>query len=98
MNPEVLATNVKKGRATSFEAVNATLKEIFVGVFAAPADLDEIRERHRLLPPRSIRHWRPDHEISYRVLAEDLSGEDALAFLKCYVPTVRDRVWAVFTE
>jgi hypothetical protein len=89
---------MKDGRASAFEVVNATLREIYIGVFVAPTTLDDIRKLYRQLPPDPIRHWRREQQVSYSVLAEDLSGDDALAFMRIYAPKIRDQFWTVFTE
>jgi hypothetical protein len=84
--------------ATTFEVVNKTLNEIFVGIFIEPTTLDDIRYLHKRLPPKSISHWQEGQDISYSLVAENMNGDDALAFLRVYAAKIEDPVWTVFSE
>ena len=86
-----MARKRKPSLVTVFEAVNATAKEIFVGMTKDP--MHELISRHRESPP--VKHWLSSHEIDYRSVEFDLPVSDASQFISRYVEAIRRGKWVV---
>lgn len=74
-----------------FEIVNFELKEIVIGISAAP--LEQIRRTHPTLAPSM---WQADDHVAYRVVESDLTLEDAAAFALQYSESASLRQFTVF--
>jgi hypothetical protein len=70
-----------------YEAINQTLKETYVG--RATGSLDSVRSRHREQPPQAISHWRPEHQVTYRVVEPGLAMRETDAFIAAYATTAK---------
>ncbi|MBI5883351.1 MAG: hypothetical protein HZB91_09640 [Elusimicrobia bacterium] len=79
------------GSVAVFEAVNATLKEFYIGV--SPLAFDEVERRLRERPPEPISHWRSDQDISYRCVEPELGLKQSAAFLEVYADTISKIGW-----
>lgn len=84
-------------RRIVYEAINETLKEIFVGWTAFP--IDALRSTHHALPPRLIAHWRfQDQKIDYREVERDITEEDLKTFIQSYAASIRQDGWKIILE
>ncbi|HAH08380.1 MAG TPA: hypothetical protein DCM05_17950 [Elusimicrobia bacterium] len=81
-----------------FEAVNATLKEIYVGAALRPTSLEEIARKHRALLPQPVNHWHPDDAIAYRVVEEALPLRDRRDFIRSYAVQIAKDGWRVIAD
>ena len=78
-----------------YEAINETLKELFVGLTELP--LDQLQARHKSAFPAAIAHWKLDTErIIYREVETDLP--DAKAFVESYALNMQKNDWKSITE
>lgn len=78
-----------------YEALNETLKELFVGLTELP--LNELEARHKSGLPAVIAHWKLGAErIIYREIEPDLS--DAKAFVEGYARNMAKNGWKSITE
>lgn len=78
-----------------FEAVNDTLQEIFIGATSLP--LLSIEKRHRQEPPTPIRHWRPEHKVTYHAVETGLSAKFSADFLPAYARAAHSG-WKTFID
>lgn len=85
-------------RTTVFEAVNRTLKEIFVGLCSEPVTLLEIERRMQEARPPAVGHWQSGQDISCRCVEADLTEPDGRAFLPLYARRISQDGWTVLTE
>lgn len=81
-----------------FEAVNATLKEIYVGAALRPASLEEIARKHRALFPQPISHWHNEDAITYRIVEETLPLADRRDFIHTYAVRIAKVGWRVVAD
>lgn len=78
-----------------YEAINETLKELFVGM--TELTLDQVQARHQNGLPASIAHWKLGAQrIRYREVEPDLP--DAKAFIDGYARTMQKSGWKSITE
>lgn len=78
---------------TVFEAVNETLREVFVGATEHPFDrgIDEFRSR----PPRAVAHWRMGERLSFRCVEHEVPSHDAERFIDGYAQSDALRGWKI---
>jgi hypothetical protein len=81
-----------------YEAVNATLKEIYVGAVIHPAPLEEIARKHRALPPQPINHWQPGDAVTYRIVEAVLPLRDRREFIHTYAVEIAEVGWRIITD
>jgi hypothetical protein len=78
-----------------YEAINETLKELFVGLTDLP--MDQLEARHKNGLPTTIGHWKLGTErIIYREVEPDLN--DAKAFVEGYALSMKKNGWKSITE
>ena len=70
-----------------YQAVNAELREVVVGVSSNP-DLRLIQDIHRRVPPTGMSQWQPYQPIEYRVVVKDLELGQAADFANKYSRSV----------
>lgn len=66
-------------RVSIYEAINATLKEVFVGMTSE--GMHKVLTRHRTKGPPEIAHWQPEHEISHRSVQPNMAPSHAADFV-----------------
>jgi len=81
-----------------YEAVNQTLKEIYVGMSDKPTTPNDLARQHALSLPLPINHWEPDHNISYRLVETGLPLQDARDFIHAYAVEISNVGWRVVTD
>lgn len=78
-----------------YEAINETLKELFVGLTDLP--MAQLEARHKNTLPTAIAHWKLGAEqITYREVEPDLP--DAKAFVESYALNMQKNAWKSITE
>jgi hypothetical protein len=78
-----------------YEAINETLKELFVGLTDLP--MEQVEARHKNALPAAIAHWNLGAErIIYREIEPDL--RDAKAFVEGYALSMQKNGWKSITE
>lgn len=78
-----------------YEAINETLKELFVGLTKLP--MNQLEARHKSGLPAAIAHWNPGvHRIIYREVEPDLA--DPKAFVAGYAKNMEKNGWTSITE
>lgn len=77
---------------TVYEAVNETLKEVYLESSQLP--ISQIARFLRSDPPPELSHWRPEHRVHYRPVAT-LPRRDAEAFIARYADSGAFFGWRV---
>jgi len=78
-----------------YEAINETLKELFVGLTDLP--MEQVEAQHKNGLPAAIAHWNLGAErIIYREVEPDL--RDAKAFVEGYALNMQKQGWKSITE
>lgn len=78
-----------------YEAINETLKELFVGLTELP--MNQLEARHKGGLPTAIAHWKLGVEqIVYREVEPDLA--DPKAFVEGYAHNMAKNGWTSITE
>ena len=78
-----------------YEAINETLKEMFVGLTDLP--MNQVEARHKSGLPGVIAHWKLGAErIIYREVEADLA--DPKAFVEGYAKNMQKNGWKSITE
>ena len=80
-------------RFTVFEAVNDTIKEIFLGT--TDAGMEEVVDQHQASLPERIAHWKPDHRVRYRGVEFMLTAGQARKRVVSYGRAVDRPGWTV---
>lgn len=78
---------------TVFEAVNETLREVFVG--ATDHGFDRGIDEFRACPPRAVAHWGPGARLSFRCVECAVPDRDAERFIDGYAQSDALRGWRV---
>lgn len=81
-----------------YEAVNKTLREIFVGAAEGAAVPEDLARLHEQSLPKAIGHWRPGQNIVYRIVEIGLPRHDSGAFLHAYALEVASVGWRVIAD
>ncbi len=79
-----------------FEATNDDLHQAYVG--ATALSLMAVERRHREECPPALAGWRPEHHVSYRIVASGLSIPESMAFLHGYAKTSERLGWSVVAD
>ena len=80
-----------------YEAINDTLREIFVGTSSIP--LDQLQLWHRADAPKILSHWKlGEHKTDYREIASAMPDADAMTFIKSYTRSIGKPDWKILTE
>lgn len=79
-----------------FEAANATLREAYIG---STVSTDLNTDRIKPLVLKMIPGWRPEHEISCRVVAKNVPlALRAPAFIESYAQAISRDGWKAITD
>ena len=70
-----------------FEALNESIREIYLGMTALT--LDQLAAAHTHKLPASIAHWRKDHGITYKCLERSVPIIDAPTFIASHAQCTR---------
>lgn len=81
---------------TVFEAVNETLREVYVGT---TTHLVEVLTRLFLeRPPGGVRHWSTAHKITVRCVEYSVAVHDVSEFIEAYAGSEALRSWKVIRQ
>lgn len=85
---------------TVYEAINESLKEVFIGsAGATDFSLDHLKSSHQAVPPQVIAHWKYDAEkINYSVIEQGLDEIDVPGFLDGYMRSTLQPGWTLIVE
>jgi hypothetical protein len=82
-------------RFTVYEAVNDTLREVYVGM--SSAGMHHVMTRRGHARPPAIHHWQPDHAVSYRSVEFSLAASYAVDFVAAHAKTLARPGWTVLS-
>lgn len=78
---------------TVFEAVNETLREVFVGT--TDHLFDRLIDEFRACPPRAVAHWSAGERLSFRCVEYAVPNQDAERFIDGYAQSDALKGWKV---
>lgn len=80
-------------RVSVYEAINETLKEIFVGM--TYEGMHKVLTRHRSKGPPEICHWKADHAVNYLSIQPNMAASHAADFAAAHALSVQRPGWKV---
>lgn len=78
---------------TVYEARNPALHELYLGTTSLLSE--RLVQEFSANPPRSIRHWQPEHRSHVRCIVYAIPGAEARGFIRKYSRDKRRRSWRV---
>ena len=77
-----------------YEAVNHTLKEIFISSTVYP--IASVQAAHQTIRPIAISHWRlHEHQVEYREIESNLADQDVKSFIEGYIRSMKRPGWEI---
>ena len=90
-----MMTAQERELVTVYEAINETLKEVYVGTTSL--FIDQLGARFLTRLPPNVAHWRADHNILYHAVEYAIYRRDAAEFIDRYAKSASLETWRVFT-